>query len=86
MSKTQKKLLYELINSNDKLQQEKSDGPSLSCQTKRKEWKKIALKLNSVTGPQKTWSQWKKVQHFELLQSKKALISLITVLARYSKV
>lgn len=61
MSKSQKKLLYELVNSNEKLQQEKMDGLSLACLTKRKEWKRIALKLNSVAGPHKTWSQWKKV-------------------------
>lgn len=64
MSKPQKKLLYNLVNSNEKLKNNRNEGSTVSCLAKRKEWKKIALKLNSITGPQKTWSQWKKVKFF----------------------
>lgn len=70
MSKAQKKLLYNLVNSNDKLKNTNLEGSTVSCLAKRKEWKKIAYKLNSVTGPQKTWSQWKKVK-FHKYQFKK---------------
>ncbi len=62
MSGTQRKLLYSLVNSSEHLYKDKSDGVSTSCLKKRREWKKIAVKLNSVTGPQKTWTQWNKVE------------------------
>lgn len=66
MSETQRELLYELVNSNEKLQNDQIDGFTVTRLTKRKELVKVALNLNSAAGPQKTWSQWKKVPNYKL--------------------
>ncbi|KAG4079876.1 hypothetical protein HA402_015007 [Bradysia odoriphaga] len=62
MSKTQKKLLYKLVTSNATLQKT-NETSTVYCLKKQKEWQRIAVKLNSVTGPRKTWEQWKKCWH-----------------------
>lgn len=68
MSQMQKKLLYNVVKSNKKILDAKNDD-SVSFEVKRKGWKKIASKLNSTTGLQKSWSQWKKVHKFFLFRN-----------------
>ncbi|XP_037036696.1 uncharacterized protein LOC119074566 isoform X2 [Bradysia coprophila] len=63
MSKTQKKLLYKLVSSNATLQKKKHETSTVHCLKKQKEWQQIAVKLNSIAGPRKTWVQWKKCWH-----------------------
>lgn len=60
LSKQQKTMLQRLVNNNPNLKNG-TFNVDFSQTSAQRLWTKIAIKLNSIPGAQKTWSQWRKV-------------------------